>query len=961
MSHNEKITIFYQNCRGTRTKLNTIYFNILSNNYDVIIITESWLTPEINDSEFIDDRYSVFRCDRDRIKTNKKDGGGVWIAVLKELKAVLHHPYLSVSPHIEHVVVEIPGPSLGRKNLIIASYIPPNSNDSLYMTHLEAMHKLVDKPDVDGFIIVGDYNLPAIQWARSNTENSALSCSRTGRVSQYIADFMNFFNAYQFNDCKNCNDNILDVLITNKECSLTGSQNHLCPPDKLHPPLSATVTFKTSYTPLKRKLISKLNFHKANYDLINRDITNTNWDDILSPLKADAALTAFYNKIHSIIIQHCPMSSPKNSNYPFWFSPALIHIFNNKKKAWVKWKKYNNLFDYEIFSLYRSRFKSEARKCYSKYIESVEDNVFKNSKYFWTYINNRKKKPGIPSSMCYKNTTANDPTNICNLFSDFFHSVYEPSTLLGDNFIPVPDYAPHDLFISDIHISSHKICRALSSVDPTKGPGSDGIPPVFLKNTAKDIYKPLSLIFNKCMSEGTFPTAWKHANIIPVHKSGPKNNVEKYRPISLLPALSKVFERLVHDEIYPSLHRIILPEQHGFTKNRSTTTNLMVFTNFVFQNLDDRTQTDAVYTDFQKAFDKVDHELLLHKIAFNGIRGNLLRWMVSYISNRTQTVVICGHQSNTIRVTSGVPQGSILGPLLFILFINDINTCFRNSKFLLYADDLKAFKSINSQNDCLLFQEDLDRLTEYCNNNKLHLSLPKCNFINFTKKRKITQFQYMLCHSPLNKVDALRDLGVILDSKLHLDQHIDSIVSKAYKMYGLVMRSTTDFSRPETLIHLYKSIIRPQLEYAVPIWNPIYKKYSDAIESVQRKYLRSVHFRVHRNRNHLSYTELLDEYGLIPLDSRRLILEAVTLYRLCHSHFDCTDLSNKLYYVVPRTVVRREARAYRMFATSLRHTNAGRRAPLCRIADSYNKHFEHIDMFSKFADFKNNIHKVFRN
>lgn len=227
--------------------------------------------------------------------------------------------------------------------------------------------------------------------------------------------------------------------------------------------------------------------------------------------------------------------------------------------------------------------------------------------------------------------------------------------------------------------------------------------------------------------------------------------------------------------------------------------------------MDSRIQVDTVYTDFRKAFDKVDHQLLMSKIAFNGIRGDLLRWFSSYVSNRTQRVVINGFISSTLSVTSGVPQGSILGPLLFVIFINDINKCFQNSKLLLYADDFKIFRPVRSLQDCLLLQEDLDRFSAYCSNNKLQLSINKCCCISFTKNKTTIMHPYSLNNVTLTRETLVRDLGVLLDDKFHLDAHISRIVNNAFRMYGFVMRSAVEFVRPYTYLYLYKSLIRSQL------------------------------------------------------------------------------------------------------------------------------------------------------
>lgn len=187
-------------------------------------------------------------------------------------------------------------------------------------------------------------------------------------------------------------------------------------------------------------------------------------------------------------------------------------------------------------------------------------------------------------------------------------------------------------------------------------------------------------------------------------------------------------------------------------------------------------------------------------------------------------------------------------------------------------------------------------------------------------------------------------MGVILDSKLHFDLHVDNVVNKAYRMYGFVMRSSNDFKRPNTYITLYKTLIRSQLEYAVPIWCPFYNTYVQKLEMIQKKFLRSMQYKCHLSK--LSYIPLLKQYKLISLESRRTLLMVSMLHGLCNNKFDCTDLTNQLCYIVPRTARRREARAPQLFHTVRCRTNAGARAPLRRLFETYNTHFEDLDIFS---------------
>lgn len=945
----KELTVYYQNCGGIRTKLNSLYMNILSDNYDIIVLTETWLTPDIADSEVIDSRYTVYRCDRDRIASGRSDGGGVLVAVRSELRAVRRVLAAAVSPLVDLVLLELPAADSGVARVLVALYVPPNQPLVTYETCLEAIHDFLTDHNTNSFFILGDFNIPTLNWEKCDSVCGALISRYTCPVGKYLVNFIASINGLQYNSRRNVLDRTLDLFLTDSTgCLCLSPPVPLTKPDGHHPPFYMLITLECSLPQMARKRILKHRFRVADYEKINTDIRNVHWGRELDSLSADSAVTRFYEILYRIIKDRIPLKPSTSSKFPVWFSPALIHIYKNKNTAWTNWKRYRSVSDYEQFSLFRRRFKTESRDCYRKYIDSVEDGLRNNSKYFWKYIRHRQVNTRIPDVMKYNSHESNDPEEICNMFSEFFYSVYERSSAASSvSLIENSEISPCASSISGIKLLLNDIRGQLESLDVSKGAGPDGIPPYFIKNTADTICVPLKIIYQKCLESGFFPNIWKLANITPVYKSGNRQDVKNYRPISLLSTLSKVFERIVHHEVYNNVKNILIPEQHGFVKKRSTTSNLLLYTNYLFQSMDSGVQVDSVYTDFCKAFDKVDHVKLLERIHYNGIRGNLLRWFHSYIMNRTQKVVINGFASNTVAVTSGVPQGSILGPLLFILFINDIDSCFHFSKFLLYADDLKIYHTIHNSDDCTRLQQDLNRFNDYCVRNKLHLATSKCKTITFTKNLNVINFDYSLNGTIVERVTVMRDLGVYLDCQLHLNAHIDHITNKAFKLYGFVRRATNEFKNIKSYIYLFASIIRPTLEYAAMIWNPFYKKYDDQIESVQRKFLRSITWKFERSSNYCAYTDLLAKHSLLSLGGRRLLLESMTLYNLIHGNIDSSAIVNQICYLVPSSSARiRNRYAHRLFVTGHCRTNAGVRAPLRRIVHNYNSSFNEIDVFS---------------
>ncbi|CAK1603716.1 unnamed protein product [Parnassius mnemosyne] len=749
--------------------------------------------------------------------------------------------------------------------------------------------------------IFGDFNLPHIEWLQCDgntcTPNTHY-CKNP--MTLLVSNFLSIVGCKQFNLIKNNKNRILDLFISNNDTSTCKSPlNSLVPIDVFHPPLNAEIFFNVEYMQLARKTLPKYRFSEGKYADINDDIKRVDWASILEVPSLDTATNHFYEEIYKIIRKHVPLRPIKSKKFPIWFTRPLIHIFKNKEKSWIRWKKFSNQLDYEEYSVLRKRFKQLSAQCFNSYLSKIETSLQKDIKVFWSFVNN-KKKCGIPNVMFHNGNETDNPEDICEFFSNYFTSVYENSSLMTYDIDSLPCSSNTNFIISDISFSKNTIEQCLKNLDITKSSGPDGISPFFLKHTASSISVPLFYLYNRSLREGLVPTVWKSANITPVFKNGSKTDVTNYRPISLLSALSKVLERLVHNSIYPSLHNLLIPEQHGFVKHRSTISNLILYTNFLFDNMDNRIQTDTVYTDFCKAFDKVDHSIFLQKLAFNGIRGNLLRWFSSYIINRTQKVVVNGFSSSEKLVSSGVPQGSILGPMLFTLYINDIQYCFINSNFLLYADDLKVYRSVKSLNDCEKLQEDLDRLSNYCLINKLQLSIPKCKSISFTKNRYKQTYDYKINEDSLDRKTVVKDLGVLFDSKLTFREHYAYIKNKAFQLLGFITRCTKGFKRPQSFLTVYCSLVRSILEYACVIWSPCYTVHSDSIENVQKRTLRILSYKCEFARNLVSYSELLDKFKVTTLLIRRKEYDLIYLHKILHNKVDSDYLLSKLNLTIKR-------------------------------------------------------------
>lgn len=938
------VNLYYQNVNRIRSKTNDFLLNLTSSNYDIICLTETNLDDGIYDNEVFDSRYNVFR--RDRCSTSvalaKTDGGGVLIAVKKQINVVRQKSWES---DVEDIWVSVVSDENNALPLHICTcYLPPDLPfEDLNKFYKKVQHNILNSYEIDNFLILGDFNCPPITWTRSPNRPVLLPSNHHDRKSNLLIDTINTCNLEQYQNIPNHNGRLLDLVFSSMECINVYGAEVLSRLDRHHPSFVVDIPKITIKKALKNNPKKHLQFQKCNLNEIKLELRSINWYETLYMEDVDQCVDAFYDKLNSIIQKHTPLSNCDSHKYPIWYNSSLKHCLKEKNKYHKLYKTHGNPRDYDTFSMLRARCKFLTRKCYDKFIESVEDSLDESIKAFWTFINSRKGYVSIPQNMTLGQESSSNGLEVCEMFSRYFASVFDNTASDTSNEKTINESYSKNV-LSTITITIEDIMIKIKELDKNKCAGPDGIPPSFIKSCQLELVTPLHIIFTKSLRSGTFPKVWKTAHIIPVFKSGDKSNCKDYRPISILSCIAKLFESLVYEHLYNHVKPYLSDNQHGFVKNKSTITNLLEYKQFLCSSFASSGQVDSIYMDFSKAFDKVNHKILYRKISSFGVHGSLLRWIGSYLQNRSQLVALKGYISTSISVTSGVPQGSHLGPLMFILFINDLvdhiyNPC------LLYADDLKIFTNIYDIRNCIKLQSDLMAVQKWCEDNSMQLNAKKCVVISFTKKRHKIIYDYTINNITLERKVIVKDLGILFDSELSFRSHYDYIVERGRKLLGFIIRSTKNFKKERSLIYLYSTLIRSILEYGCQVWSPFYQVHIKNIDNIQNKMLKVLSYRCNLGRSLTNYTQRLEKFNMISLESRRKILDLKLLHKILHYAIKSPALLQQLNInCFTRT------RLYKTFSLKVYKNNTSFYNPISRMCRLYNdlslKHQE-LDIFER--------------
>lgn len=843
----KSLRVLNVNAQSLSNKVDKLEYLLLTYDPHITIITETWLHEGINDSVLIPPRYQIFRRDW------PTRGGGVAI-VLKD--CISARPLQQIHEH-ESLFLKVS--CWGHYFTVCAIYRPPSS------TH-EYLSRLYDHMCTfknDRLILAGDFNLPNVDWR--------VPCSGSDvTMLNPLADIALMCDLVQIvNECTREAGNTrstLDLVFLNSDvCKYTVSIE-----DGISDHKAVFLSFS----------ISENKAHRQETEHVIKDYSKADDQAILDYLwflcdnlsdDVSIAWNEIKTAIHYCTDKFVPSKRVrKNRNNP-WITRDIIHLHRKLKRARKKKK-----IPCRLISL-KAQLATRLSEAKARYFNHSLPNFLKtNPDRFWRYLSDAHK---TPTEISVNGCIVNDPVKIANQFNQYFHSVFTQG-----------DHADTNIFslctTSADFITVEGVLSLLLNVKTKSSDGPDGIPNAFLQRYAEPIAHVFTHIFRLSLHNSILPDDWRTARVIPVFKKGDRLNVENYRPISITSGPCKLLEHIITHYIMSFLEEnsILTPFQHGFRKGLSTTTQLVTTIHDFAMAIDKGDQIDAIFLDFRKAFDCVCHSKLLTKLSNIGLPITVINWIRSYLTSRKQFVQVEGCCSGVLPVTSGVPQGSVLGPVLFLIFINDIVSSVDTSaiSLKLFADDCILYKPIKSERDQECLQNNLNSLSDWCHTWSMELNISKSVYMRISNK--ITPFasRYTLNNNPLIEVSNFKYLGVNITNRLSWSNHIDDACSSASRKLGFLRHKLKNAPTQIKLL-AYNTFIRPRLEYACVAWDPYFKKDVYKLEMVQRRAVRFIYNAYH---NLDSPSSLMATNNIPLLKQRRTIARLKFLFLLRNHQFN---------------------------------------------------------------------------
>ncbi|MGL5756646.1 MAG: reverse transcriptase domain-containing protein, partial [Paraclostridium sp.] len=808
---------------------------------DLIAITETWLQPEHQVPSQLVQGYVAYRQDR----TDGRKGGGVLLLVKTNLnqgegKALL------VTPNVQVTSTQIRG---GRPLGVLCVYRAPLAvawEDEELMRVFHVFTGVNRR-----FIIVGDLNVPEISWEHENSPEGTVGCIlldwlHLNAFTQHIK-LPTRFRGEQ-------TASTLDLVITRyaNDIRSVEVEGPLCKSDHVVLKLIMPIVTQRS----ARQQIR--NFNRVNVEKLLEAAREVDWIPVGEQPTLEERWKSIKDGLYKLTTELVPLKQRRSRNRPIWWKPKIDRALKNRSKYWKIYWGTRTLSAWEAYKRARNSAQSIQRRAQYEYEVELARLVKLNPKRFYAYVQSKKNiRESIGTIESSNGSIAESDQEKADALMEFFKSVHR-----RPNKASLDDRAVDQgtLKMEGFDISEDDVFRELSALNKHKAAGPDGLHPAVIQPLAGILTRPVAYLYQTSLTERRLPQDWKTAVVVAIHKSGSRNKATNYRPVSLTSVLCKCLERIIRGRICQHLaeNSLLNPAQHGFVKQRSCLTNLLSFLDEVTGRLDAGMKVEVCYLDFSKAFDSVCHELLLRKLEGFGIAGDVKEWIAQFLK-RDFCVKVGNSISAPAVITSGVPQGSVLGPLLFLLFVNDLTDSLRNPAFM-FADDVKI-AGIN-------LEYDIQVVKKWSKKWDLPLNQEKCQILGLTEELGEGEPR------SYRMASEVKDLGVVITNDFKVARQCEFVANKARRELFRV-RTAISCRKPDIFLPLYKTIVRPHLEYCVQAWSPYMRKDIEHLEKVQKLATRMI-----EGQKGKPYDQRLRDLNLFSLERRRIRGDLIETFKI---------------------------------------------------------------------------------
>lgn len=839
-----------------------------------ILLTETWLREHL-DAELSIPNYTLYRSDRTRQKkTRGRNSGGAAIYLRSSLPADVLFKY---SDGINEAICIRVNPL----NLVLCSLYrqpddPVGGNRSTSTEFKKVIDKLSNEvaslpSPTPNIIIGGDFNLPHATWPSGYPTQGSTPDER--KMLEIIREFSTqHFLVQVSEEATHRAGNVLDLVLTNCADLFISSQSLPAAPISSHHLVKFTVILSATTDPSEVKTTNddfdKVNVFSedVNWQAIRLSLQNTHWGTMFSSCSVDDMMKQLIAKCRHLAVQYAP---PKMKRKPKYMRIPRHRKILMRKRTRLR-KNYSSHTNPATLARIKDQLTGIERKLQDSYRsqekhdESVAvTNIKKNSKYFFSYAR-RKARLSIPVGPLEDpaGNLVTNPMDIAKILSTQYQSVFSTPSPIELDFSSTPERK-----IEDIQFTEQDIIDAIDEIPINSAPGPDRLPAFFLKQCKHELAKPLYILWRRSLDSGVVPEDAKTSNIVPIHKGGKRSIAKNYRPVALTSHLAKVFEKVVRARLISHIEQnnMMNPNQHGFRAGRSCLSQLVQHQDQITKLLEDGQNVDVIYLDFSKAFDKLDIKITLQKLYHLGIMGRLFDWIEGFLTDRKQCVIVDSVVSEKIEVISGVPQGSVLGPLLYLILLRDIDANVSSARVSSFADDTRVFAGINSVEASEQLQQDLNTIYDWAVHNNAEFNNEKFELLRYGNNKDLQEATSYKTSSNtfIEKSENVRDLGIMMTSDATFIQHIQDVTLSASLKCAWILRVFQTRERVP-LLTLWKSLVAPVLEYCCQLWNPSTPGVIQSLEMVQHSYLSKISgFRS------MDYWEQLSTLGMPSLQRRR--------------------------------------------------------------------------------------------